>query len=118
MFAGTANGTLLPPFVVYKAQHLWESWCSGGLDGARYARSKSGWMDATNFEEWFLKVVVPWARRLEGPKVMIGDNLISHLSQTMIEKCEYLNIRFVLLPPNSTDKMPASGYLIFLPNEA
>lgn len=59
-------------------------------------------MDGANFEEWFLTIIVPWARSCEGPKLMIGDNLSSHLSQHVITKYEELNIRFVL--PNSTDK--------------
>lgn len=30
MFAGTASGLLLPPYVVYKAEHLHDSWMDGG----------------------------------------------------------------------------------------
>jgi len=33
---------------------------------------------------------------------MIGDNLASHISLAVIEKCKDYNIRFILLPPNST----------------
>ncbi|KAK3765664.1 hypothetical protein RRG08_026140 [Elysia crispata] len=104
MFAGIAEDELLLPFVVYKAAHLYESWRQGGPKGTRYARSKSGWFDAACFEEWFLTVIVPWARRRVGPKVMVRDNLSSHLSETVINTCQEFNIRFVLLPPNSTDK--------------
>ena len=35
---------------------------------------------------------------------MIVDNLSLHLSEVVITKCPGLDIRFVLLPPNSTDK--------------
>lgn len=44
----------------------------------------------------------PYFRRLDSPKVLIGDNLCSHISVAVIAKCEKLNIRFILLPPNST----------------
>ncbi|GFN97405.1 tigger transposable element-derived protein 2 [Plakobranchus ocellatus] len=94
----------LPPYVVYKAQNLWRSWCTGGPRGTCFGRSKSGWMDSVNFEEWFTSVVVPWARHRSGSKVMIGDNLSSHINRIVLEKCEQLDIKFVLLPPNSTDK--------------
>lgn len=30
MFSATAEGKILPPYVVYKAQHLYESWKEGG----------------------------------------------------------------------------------------
>ncbi|GFO09636.1 hypothetical protein PoB_003614100 [Plakobranchus ocellatus] len=80
MFSGTASGELLPPHVIYKSEHLWRTWCEGGSPGTRYERSKSGWMDMVNFEEWFLRIVVSWARRKEGKKVLIGDNLSYYFS--------------------------------------
>lgn len=104
MFAGTAEGEILPPYIVYKSQHLWASWCEGGPKDARYNRSRSGWMDSDNFDEWFHSVVVPWARRKEGKKVVIGDNLSSHLSSKVLKTCAEKNIAFVLLPPNCIDK--------------
>lgn len=54
------------------------------------------------FEEWFNKILLPYCRRLNGSKVIIGDNLSSHLTMNVIESCLENNIRFVLLPPNST----------------
>ena len=37
-----------------------------------------------------------------GKKILIGDNLSSHLSIHAVEVCKQNNIDFVLLPPNST----------------
>ncbi|GFO16140.1 pogo transposable element with krab domain [Plakobranchus ocellatus] len=72
-------------------------------------------MDGANFEEWFLTIIIPWVRRREGPKLMIGDNLSSHLSQHVMTKCEKINIRFVLLPPNSTAKCQSLDVSFFGP---
>lgn len=102
LFSGSASGELLPPYVIYKSLHLWDTWCTGGPPNARYGRSKHGWMTSNNFEEWFDTIVVPWARRLSGKKVLIGDNLSSHISISVIQKCNKHNIAFILLPPNST----------------
>lgn len=102
MFAGTAAGELLPSYVVYKSVNIWSSWTTGGPRGTRYNRSKSGWFDAICFDDWFRTIVLPWARKIEGPKVMIGDNLSSHFSSDVLELCEKENIRFVCLVPNST----------------
>ncbi|KAJ4436072.1 hypothetical protein ANN_18699 [Periplaneta americana] len=33
-FAGTASGTLLPPYIVYKAGHIYDTWQEGGPKGA------------------------------------------------------------------------------------
>lgn len=102
MFGGTADGNVLPPYVVYKSEALWSQWVEGGPDEARYNRTKSGWFDSSTFFDWFTTIIVPWARKLEGTKVMIGDNLSSHLNHEVIELCEKYNIKFVLLPSNST----------------
>jgi len=102
MFAGTASGELLHPYVVYKAQHLHDRWIEGGPPEVRYNRTRSGWFDSMCFTDWFLSVVILYYRRLDGKKVLIGDNLASHFSEDVIAKCEELEISFVSLPPNST----------------
>lgn len=66
MFAASAAGDLLPPYVVYKASHLYNTWVEGGPKGTRYNRSKSGWFDSISFLDWLETIVVPNLRRLEG----------------------------------------------------
>ena len=102
MFGCFADGATIPIYVVYKSKHMWDSWVSGGPVGTRYNRMNSGWFDAVTFHDWFVNIAFPELKRREGPKVMIGDNLASHLSLDIIQKCEENNIRFVFLPPNST----------------
>lgn len=102
MYCGTASGVLLPPYVVYKAEHLWDSWCQGGPKGTRYNRTKSGWFDAVSFNDWFFSLALPTMKKLDGKKVLIGDNLSSHINPDVIKACEENNIVFVCLPPNST----------------
>lgn len=115
MFAGTATGDLLPPYVVYRAEHLWSSWCLGGPKGTRYNVTKSGWFDANSFEDWFIKCVLPWAKKNEEPKVAIGDNLSSHFSVEVLRKCQEYNIRFACLPPNSTHMCQPLDVAFFAP---
>ena len=102
MVAACADGHVFPPYIVYKAKHIYAGWTEGGIQGAAYNRSITGWFDAELFEEWFNKILLPYCRRLNGSKVIIGDNLSSHLTMNVIESCLENNIRFVLLPPNST----------------
>lgn len=102
MFAGTADGVVLPWYVVYKATNLYNTWTENGPKRCRYNRSKSGWFDLTCFEDWIQTVVIPFCSKLEGRKVLIGDNLSSHLSCEMVRLCKQHNISFVFLPPNST----------------
>lgn len=70
----------------------------------RYNRSKSGWFDTAIFADWFASMFIPHIRKLklEGKKVVIGDNLTSHFSEEVLSLCEKHNIAFVCLPTNST----------------
>lgn len=81
MFAGTASGTLLPPYVVYKYENMWDTWRQGGPKGSRFNRSQSGWFDKNIFEDWFYQIALPYLKKKNGTKVFIGDNLASHIYQ-------------------------------------
>lgn len=102
MFCGNALGETLPPYVVYKSTHLYDSWTTGGPDGTRYNRSKSGWFEATIFEDWFEFLLLPRLKKIEGVKLVIGDNLSSHLSVHVLNLCDEHQIKFICLPPNTT----------------
>lgn len=115
MFACTAAGKLLPSYVVYRSKHMYDSWTEGGPPNARYNRTESGWFDGATFEDWFFKVVLPYAKSQDGKKVMIGDNLSSHVSLAVVSACEDNNISFVLLPPNSTHLTQPLDVSVFRP---
>ena len=102
MFCGTATGELLPLYVVYKAGRVWSTWKEGGPEGTKYDCTKSGWFDKITFENWFFRILLPHARNRPGPKVVICDNLLSHVNERVIHKCRKHSIKFVFLPSNST----------------
>lgn len=104
MFAAAGDGTLLPPYVTYKAENLYNTWTEHGPKGTVYNRSKSGWFTLEIFEDWFRKIALPYFSKFDQneKKVMIGDNLASHISPFILEECTKNNISFILLPPNST----------------
>lgn len=54
------------------------------------------------FEDWFVQVVIPFCRGRNGKKVIIGDNLSSHLSPLVVQLCLDNDIEFAFLPKNST----------------
>jgi hypothetical protein len=115
MFCGTISGKLLPPYVIYKAANCWESWRQRGPDGARYTATPSGWFEGSSFTDWFKKVLLPDAKKLPGKKVLIGDNLSSHINMEVISLCASNNIEFVCLPPNSTHLLQPLDVGIFGP---
>lgn len=115
MFCGSASGVMMPPYVVYKASNIYDSWCTGGPKGAVYNSSHSGWFDGNIYTDWFKKVFLPHARRKPGKKLLIADNLASHISVEVIELCKKHNIAYVCLSPNATDKMQPLDVGVFGP---
>lgn len=115
MFAATTDGQLLPPYVIYKSAHLYDTWTEGGPPGTRYNRSSSGWIDGQLFLEWYSKIIIPHCRRLNGKKVIIGDNLSSYLSSEVIKLSKKHSIDFIFLPPNSTHLTQPLDVVFFRP---
>lgn len=115
MFCAAADGKIVPPYTVYKSTYLYPTWIEGGVPGARFNRNSSGWFDMSIFEDWFSLSFIPFIKNLNGPKVIIGDNLASHLSLEVIKLCETHNIRFVLLPPNATHLCQPLDLAFFCP---
>lgn len=114
MVCGSADGVLLPPYVIYKSTHLYDTWKEKGpcgppccsqpccSRGVRYNRTTSGWIDSVTFRDWFMTCFLLHAKRLNGRKVMIGDNLSSHIDGDILRLCQENDIAFVCLVPNST----------------
>ena len=59
-------GQFLPPFTVYKAKHIYESWTKGGVDGAHYGCSDSRWMEAITLRHGLLKYLYHTLLNLQG----------------------------------------------------
>lgn len=115
MMSGSASGVLLPPYIVYRAENLYPTWIEGGPAQTRYNRSKNGWFEERTFEDWFLSIALPYLKKQPAPRVLIGDNLSSHISQNVIQTCNENDIRFVLLPPNSTGICQPMDVAFFAP---
>ena len=88
MFCGSATGEILPPYVVYKSMNCYTSWTEGGVPGSCYSATKSGWFDMFTFEDWFQKIFLKKVKNRPGRKLLIGDNLGSHISPTVIGLCK------------------------------
>ena len=102
MFAANTVGDDMPPYAIYQAKHLWDTWMVGAPNGTRSNRSKSDWFDMTWFPNGFFTLFLPYCKKLSDPKVLTGDKLSSHISPDALPACQDNNIRFVCSPPNST----------------
>lgn len=115
MFSAAGDGTILPTYVVYKAVHLYDSWTKNGPKYTRYNRTKSGWFDGECFEDWVRTIAIPYLKKLSGKKILIGDNLSSHVSIEIIRLCLEHDIHFIYLPPNSTHLTQPLDVAFFAP---
>ena len=115
MVTASADGTILPLYVVFKSKNLYTQWsedgpepgepfcnCRGCSSGARYNNTPSGWFDTDVFTEYFKKIIIPHTKNLEGKKVVICDNLSAHINPEVTKISKENNIAFVCLPPNCT----------------
>nr|CAI5850751.1 unnamed protein product [Callosobruchus analis] len=114
MMCGSASGVLLPPYIIYKTEKMWQQWTELGPKGepcyndrcwglsARYNRTHHGWIDAKTFTDWFEMTFLPHAKRLPGRKVPLGDNLSSRFTNRVIKQCQENDIGFICLPKDST----------------
>ncbi|KAJ8867151.1 hypothetical protein PR048_033015 [Dryococelus australis] len=72
LFKPVDDGSLLPPYVVYKSEQLWDTWAIGG--------------PPVCFTDRFHKIMEPWARMREGKEILIRDNLSSHCSVEVLTR--------------------------------
>ena len=102
-FCGNAEGEFLPPYCIYKSiSVIMDSWVRGTPPGTKFSRTKSGWFDEGTFKCFFNDILLPRIKKQEGAHAMIGDNLSSHISESVVRKCERHDVKFICLPPNST----------------
>jgi hypothetical protein len=100
MFCASGEGDLTPTMTVLKSLsgNFYDTWATGAPPGSVFTANKSGWFNMREFETFFEKVFLKFIEgRIpkEDVKILIGDNLGAHISQTVMEQCREHNIRFV-----------------------
>ena len=89
--------------VVYKSEHCYENWTTGGYNNTVYDCTTNEWFYLCTFETWFFKQFIPSIRKHQGKQVvLIGDNLGFHFSPKVINAYVENKITFICLPPNTT----------------
>jgi len=101
---GAADGTRLPPYILYKGCNIFFRWTGGGPAGSLYGVSKSGWMEADNFISWFKSLFLPAVDHLlpTGPVVLFLDCHHSHLSLELIHTAKTKGVHLYCFPPHTT----------------
>lgn len=114
MFAITGDGKCLSPYVCTKTRFKEDDIAEFGPPDCFWNTSKTGWFTMSVFDSWFEAVVAPWAiSNRDKKKVIIGDNLSSHLSPVSLQRASELGVSFRLLPPNTTHFLQPLDYAVF-----
>jgi hypothetical protein len=100
MFCASGDGELTPTMTVFKSQsgNFYDTWATGAPPGSVFTANKSGWFNMREFETFFEKVFLKFLEgriAKEDIKILIGDNLGAHISQTVMEQCKEHNVRSV-----------------------
>ena len=87
----------------------------GGLAGAGYGCSPSGWMHDFNFEEWFRSMFVPAVAALVKPVVLIFDGHNSHMTYKTIKLALDNGIVLLCLIPHASHRLQPLDVGFFQP---
>ncbi len=115
LFCVSAAGVYLPPFVVYKLAHLYETWTVGGPPNTRYACTPNGWMQDVTFENWFLNCFVEHVKGQEKPLILYFDGHGSHLTFKTIDIAMKESIMIICLPMHTSHALQPLYVAVFKP---
>lgn len=99
----SANGSCLPPYIIFKALRLYAHWCPKNIiKGAVFNGTKSGWSDDTCFYDYLENLFIPNTKHLKPPILLLFDGHYSHLSLKSVRLAMQHNIHLLCLPSHTT----------------
>lgn len=68
MMCGNAAGKLIPPYIIMRGKQKMTKWLEDAPPGCRLNISKSSWIDAAIFKDWFEHLVLPILKSTPGKR--------------------------------------------------
>ena len=96
-----ANGSIIPPFVIFDRKTLNPELTTGEIPGTIYGLSKNGWINQELFMYWFYQHFLPSISPVR-PMLLLMDGHSSHYNPDMITVAAEEKIILFTLPPNTT----------------
>ncbi|KAJ8966379.1 hypothetical protein NQ314_003555 [Rhamnusium bicolor] len=118
-----ADGTFLPPFIIYKGAAVQARWISEKcFQGTLYGASNNGWIEEPHFYQWFIKLFIPHIQSLRTKMILpdqtamlLFDVHSSHFSVRIIEGELISKIELVRFPSHLTGRIQPLDKCIFGP---
>lgn len=102
LLGANAQGDKLPPLIIYKGKHMWDTWVSPeAYPNTTYAATKNGWMESHVFEMYFKKTFLPMIGD-DRPVLLIYDGHATHVGLNIIEEARKANITILKLPAHTS----------------
>ena len=113
----SADGKLLPPYIIYTGKYLMANCTNGGPLGSRYAVSQNGWMTVSAYVDWFQNLFIPSLPK-ERPILLILDGHSSHVSYEVRQLVIANGIHMLKLAPPLTNLLQPLDVGVFKPMKA
>jgi hypothetical protein len=114
-----ANGTIIPPLVIFKGENLTTTWIPPATlkAGWAYACNSNGWTSNIHGLEWLQRSFEPATReKANGRKrLLIADGHDSHVSGNFLAHCLNNDIELLLLPPHTSHLLQPLDVGVFGP---
>ena len=109
-----ANGTMLPPMIIFAKGFPGGAYTRGGPTNALYAKSESGYMDGELYLLWFKKIFLKYCSS-ERPVLLVQDGHKSHMTVDLIDLARANDVILFNLPPHTTHATQPLDKSIFKP---
>jgi DDE superfamily endonuclease/Tc5 transposase DNA-binding domain/helix-turn-helix, Psq domain len=100
-----ADGTIVPPLVIFKAEKLSTQWIPASIHGSwRFNCNSKGWTSNEHGLDWLIRCFDPETRNkaVGEYRLLICDGHDSHITAEFIAYCIDHKILLMILPPHSS----------------
>ena len=113
----SADGRLLPPFIIFKGKVFMESWIEELVGQGKIGLSRKGWTNNSLGFEWFQEIFEPWTKATQKGeyRMLLVDGHSSHITGDVIQFCVNHKILLICLPSHTTHELQPLDVSYFLP---
>jgi DDE superfamily endonuclease/Tc5 transposase DNA-binding domain/helix-turn-helix, Psq domain len=100
-----ADGTIVPPLVIFKAEKLSTQWIPASIHGSwRFNCNSKGWTSNEHGLDWLIRCFDPETRNkaVGEYRLLICDGHDSHITAEFVAYCIDHKILLMILPPHSS----------------
>lgn len=110
-----ANGSFIPPFMVFPRHKFQDHMLNGSPPGTQGAANPSGWMDRNNFLVYLKHFIKETRSSTENKVLLILDNHDSHCSVDVVNYAKENGVEMLTIPPHCSHRIQPLDITCFGP---